>query len=387
MTSARGDSDGGVDGGVDGDRDDGGGPSQPKLWRPTGGQVALSLGALALAAGLIAVVLPKAAGTNWTEAVDVLGRLRPLDVLLITGLWAAGLWLYTFVYTGSMPGISHSKALALNLTGSLVSNLLPFGGAAGVANTYALTFSWGFSGVATSLMVLVSGLANLVMRLLLVLVGLVALQLTSTNLSAAGGRITGGTVLATAAVTVVVIGMLFSSRFAAAVGSLGDGVLRGLLRLFRRPQRSLSFRESAVDMQRRAMPLLRRGWPAVAFGMIAYYATETIFFGIALHALGAEISWLEIVAAFALSRVLTSATVTPSGVGISEVGTAAALVLFGTPPAVAAAGVLILGFYTYLVEIPAGFAGWVWVAAMRRWRVRGSQPGDEAQSGGVTAGS
>ncbi len=370
-----------------GDGVGGGGSPLPKMWRPTGGQVALSLGALALAAGLIGFVLPKAAGTSWTEAVDVLGRLRPLDVLLITGLWAAGLWLYTFVYTGSMPGISHSKALALNLTGSLVSNLLPFGGAAGVANTYALTFSWGFSGVATSLMVLVSGLANLVMRLLLVLVGLVALQLTSTNLSAAGGRITGGTVLATAAVTVVVVGMLFSSRFAAAVGSLGDVVLRALLRLFRRPQRSLSFRVSAVDMQRRAMPLLKRGWPAVAFGMSAYYATETIFFGIALHALGAEISWLEIVAAFALSRVLTSATVTPSGVGISEVGTAAALVLFGTPPAVAAAGVLILGFYTYLVEIPAGFAGWVWVAAMRRWRVRGSQPGDEAQSGGVTAGS
>ncbi len=385
MTSATGDEDGGA--GVHGDGVGGGGSQLPKMWRPTGGQVALSLGALALAAGLIGFVLPKAAGTSWTEAVDVLGRLRPLDVLLITGLWAAGLWLYTFVYTGSMPGISHSKALALNLTGSLVSNLLPFGGAAGVANTYALTFSWGFSGVATSLMVLVSGLANLVMRLLLVLVGLVALQLTSTNLSAAGGRITGGTVLATAAVTVVVVGMLFSSRFAAAVGSLGDVVLRALLRLFRRPQRSLSFRVSAVDMQRRAMPLLKRGWPAVAFGMSAYYATETIFFGIALHALGAEISWLEIVAAFALSRVLTSATVTPSGVGISEVGTAAALVLFGTPPAVAAAGVLILGFYTYLVEIPAGFAGWVWVAAMRRWRVRGSQPGDEAQSGGVTAGS
>jgi uncharacterized membrane protein YbhN (UPF0104 family) len=363
-----------------------GGVEPPKLWRPTGGQVALSLGALAVAAGLIAFVLPRAAGTDWTQALDVLARLRPLDILLITALWAAGLWLYTFVYTGSMPGISHSKALALNLTGSLVSNLLPFGGAAGVANTYALTFSWGFSGVATSLMVLVSGLANLVMRLVLVLVGLLALQLTSTNLSAAGGRITGGTVVATAVVTVVVVGMLFSSRFAAAVGSMGDAALRALLRLLRRPERNVSFRESAVEMQRKAMPLLKRGWPAVAFGMLAYYATETLFFGIALHALGAQISWLEVVAAFALSRVLTSATVTPSGVGISEVGTAAALVLFGTPPAVAAAGVLILGFYTYLIEIPAGFAGWVWVASMRRWRVRGGRPGNEESATGGAAG-
>lgn len=374
-------------GGEDGHLGDSGGDAQqPKIWRPTGGQVALSLGALALAAGLIAFVLPKAAGTNWTEAVQVMARLRPFDVLLITVLWAAGLWLYTFVYTGSMPGISHSKALALNLTGSLVSNLLPFGGAAGVANTYALTFSWGFTGVATSLMVLVSGLANLVMRLLLVLIGLVALQLTSTNLSAAGGRITGSTVLATAAVTVVVVGMLFSARFAGAVGSLGDVVLGAVQRLLRRPQRSLSFRESAVDMQQRAMPLLKRGWPAVAFGMCAYYATETLFFGIALHALGAEISWLEVVAAFALSRVLTSATVTPSGVGISEVGTAAALVLFGTPPAVAAAGVLILGFYTYLVEIPAGFAGWVWVASMRSWRVRRAEPPEDASYGELAPG-
>ena len=43
----------------------------------------------------------------------------------------------------SLPGLRHAQALNLNLTGSLVSNLLPFGGAAGVANTYGLTFSWG----------------------------------------------------------------------------------------------------------------------------------------------------------------------------------------------------------------------------------------------------
>ncbi len=357
-----------------------GNDSRPTMWRPTGTQVALSLGALALAGALIAFVLPKTTGTNWSQAIEVMGRLRPVDVLAITVLWAVGLWLYTFVYTGSLPGISHSKSLALNLTGSLVSNLLPFGGAAGVANTYALTFSWGFSGVATSLMVLVSGLANLLMRLLLVLIGLVALHLSQANLSAAGGQITLGTVIATAAVTAVVVAMLGSSRFAGAVGSIGDALLSALLRLLRRPPRQMSLRDSATEMQRRARPLLAKGWPSVAFGMCSYYATETIFFGIALHALGAQLSWLEIIAAFALSRVLTAATVTPSGVGISEVGTAAALVLFGTPPAIATAGVLVLGFYTYLVEIPAGFAGLVWVGMKRSWRVRQirPEPGPEA---------
>jgi hypothetical protein len=148
-----------------------------------------------------------------------------------------------------------------------------------------VTFSWGFSGVATSLMVLVSGLANLVMRLLLVLVGLVAPAIDeSTNLSAAGGRITGGTVLATAAVTVVVIGMLFSSRFRRGRRvALGDGAA-GLLRLFPAPSAEPVISRSAVDMQRRAMPLLREGLACGrAFGMVPT-TPRTIFFGIALRA-------------------------------------------------------------------------------------------------------
>lgn len=350
------------------------------MWRPTGGQVALSLGALALGAALIAFALPQAAGTDWSQAIAALASLRPLDIALITLLWAVGLWLYTFVYTGSLPGLRHSQSLALNLTGSLVSNLLPFGGAAGVANTYALTFSWGFSGIATSLMVLVSGLANLLMRLVLVLIGLVALQMSEATLSAAGGRITLGTVVATALVTVAVVGMLANSRFAGGIGSLGDLVLRALRRMGHRAEPRTSLHDSAIDMQKRAKPLLAKGWLPVAFGMTSYYATETLFFGIALHALGAPLPWNEVIAAFALSRVLTAATVTPSGVGISEVGTAAALVLFGTPPAIAAAAVLVLGFYTYLIEIPVGFVGYIWVALMRRWRVQGSTPPEIAPS-------
>ena len=56
-----------------------------------------------------------------------------------------GLWCYTFTFTGSLRGLSHSKALIVNLCGSSVSNLLPGGGAVGLAATYAICRSWGFS--------------------------------------------------------------------------------------------------------------------------------------------------------------------------------------------------------------------------------------------------
>lgn len=63
--------------------------------------------------------------------------------LLYTVLVLAGLGCYTFVITGSLPGISHLRALLVNVCGSSVSNLLPGGGAVGLAATYAIGRSWG----------------------------------------------------------------------------------------------------------------------------------------------------------------------------------------------------------------------------------------------------
>lgn len=340
----------------------------PKGWRPTGFQIAASLASLALAVILLGLLLPKAAGAGWGDAWDVLTGLSAWDIVVMTGLWALGLWLYTFVYTASLPGLGHTQALNLNLTGSLVSNLLPFGGAAGVANTYGLTFSWGFGGVATSLMILVSGLANLLIRIVLPMVGLLALMTSDAQLPEGANGVVESTLLVLVLVAILVFLMLVSSTVAGWLGALADIVWRWFARLLRRPPPAPRFKAAAQRMQLDAVGILRTGWYRIAFGMVAYYASELALFAWALNSLGAPIGIAETTAAFALSRVLTSVVVTPSGVGISEAGTAGLLVLFGTPPAVAAAAVLILHFYTYLIEIPAGLVGWGWVLAMRkRW--------------------
>ncbi len=343
----------------------------PRSWRPTKSQIALSVASLALAAVLIIVVLPKAAGADWSEAFGVMGRLSVWSIVAMTCLWALGLSCYTFVYTGSLPGLTHPKALALNLTGSLVSNMMPFGGAAGVATTYGIAYSWGFGGVNTSLMILVSGLANLLIRIILPLAGVAALLASDVVLPDKAGSILIFTLLTLVAVAAAIICILANSRFAAAIGGAGDWVLRGSCRLARRHPPRHSLKAAAIRLQGRSGALLARGWPRVTFGMAAYYGSEMLLFYVALKELGSPLAWPELIATFALSRVLTAVVITPAGSGISEAGTASLLVLFGTPPAVAAAAVLILYFYTFLIEIPVGLAAWGWVAAMRgRWGKR-----------------
>ena len=59
------------------------------------------------------------------------------------------------------------QALIVNVCGSSVGNLLPGGGAAGVAATYALCRSWGFSRRDISTSVIVSGVWNILARVAL----------------------------------------------------------------------------------------------------------------------------------------------------------------------------------------------------------------------------
>ena len=71
-------------------------------------------------------------------------------------------------------------------------------------------------------------------------------------------------------------------------------------------------------------------------------------------------------AAFALSRLLTSVAVTPGGLGVVEAGSVALLVAMGADPAQAASGVLLFTIFTHVLEIPFGVAAWlVWLWGRR----------------------
>ena len=101
--------------------------------------------AVSVAATIIAL-LPRTTGTTWADIGETLEMITFSDVVVLTVLWALGLFAYSFVLSGSLPGLRRRRALTLNLTGSAVSNVAPLGGAWGVGLNALMLRRWGYAG-------------------------------------------------------------------------------------------------------------------------------------------------------------------------------------------------------------------------------------------------
>ncbi|HEU5155952.1 MAG TPA: lysylphosphatidylglycerol synthase domain-containing protein [Streptosporangiaceae bacterium] len=325
----------------------------------------LSVLSLAAVVGLVAA-LPYIVGVNWDGVRGVLGELSAGVLAGLVVLWLAGLGAYTFVLTASLPRLTHLRAFILNAAGSAVSNVLPLGGAAGVAVTYGMCRSWGHRPYAIMVSTLVTGVWNVLARLLLPALGIAALlvahEVPDRRLAVTAGA-AGAGLLAVAGLLVLVL------RSAPAATWTREVLLRLADRLPRLPAQATRRVAGSLPRVRHAtIDVLRGGWPRLTFGMIGYLVLQAALLVACLGAVGAAgIGLAETVAVFALNRALTTAVVTPSGAGVSEMGTAALLVHFGAPAAPAAAAVVLYMFFTYAVEIPlGGLAGGLWTLTRRR---------------------
>ena len=329
-------------------------------------QVMLSLLSLLGAGTVIAFGIPWVTGVGWA---DVIAQFRALSVLTVVGmvvLWLLGLYAYTFVLTASIPGLSNWQGFQLNAMGSAVSNLLPFGGAVGVAVTFALTGSWGIKPAVVLVGTLVSGIWNMLGRLALPAIGLGLLvvfgELPDPKLASAAAGACGVLLLVLAGIT----GALWSESVARWLGTAVDVLVRVLPQRWRPEPGRVG--ATLVRLRRSTIELVRRKWKQLSLAEVAYLGLQAALFAACLAATGVDVGWVYMFAAFALNRVLTTVLVTPSGVGISETGAAAALIALGAPPASSAAAVLLFSMFTYVLEIPLGGLTWAWWTVDRRRR-------------------
>jgi putative heme transporter len=332
---------------------------------------------LGLAAAMLIWGLPYFAKTSWTDIWTVIRTIPLSHALGFQALMLLGLWSYTFTFTGSLHGLSHGKALIVNLCGSSVSNLLPGGGAVGLAATYAICRSWGFSRRNTSTSVIVTGVWNVMARIALPVVAIAALWFGGVTLPpaltdlAVAGMFTGLGILA------AFIAIMASERAAQAIGRWLDKLLGPLLRKRRaakakaeaeagRVKPPMSIEELVTDLRARINDVVGSGWISMTLGMVGFFGAYYVLFVLIMRGTGVTLSLNLLFAAFAIGRLLTAVGITPGGMGITETATSAVLVGWGAESAGATAGVVLFSIFTHLMEVPLGALGWLlWTASTK----------------------
>ncbi|HSF98326.1 MAG TPA: lysylphosphatidylglycerol synthase transmembrane domain-containing protein [Ornithinibacter sp.] len=313
---------------------------------------------LGLAAALLAWGLPYFAQTTWGDIADVIATIPLSHAVGFQLLMLAGLWCYTFTFTGSLPGLSHSKALIVNLCGSSVSNLLPGGGAVGLAATYAICRSWGFSRRATSTSVVVTGVWNVLARIALPVIAIAVLWFSGVTLPgsltdlAVAGMLTGLAILG------ALVSIIASERAAQAIGRALDAVIGPLVRR-RRPHSRMRISELVSDLRARIKSVVGHSWWSMTLGMIGFFGAYFVLFVLIMRGTGVTLPLNLLFAAYAIGRLLTTIGITPGGIGVTEVATSVVLVGWGADPGGAAAGLVLFSIFTHLMEVPLGALGWL----------------------------
>lgn len=328
-------------------------------------QVIQSVIGFALAGALIYWGLPLIAQTTWPKIIADLQRVPLWVALVLTLMMLLGLYSYTFTFVGSLPGLTHGRALTVNLAGSMVSNVLPGGGAVGVAVTYLMCRTWGFNRRNISTSMVVTAVWNTLARLLLPVLGILAVLISPVTLPSAvtTGALIGS--LAAIGLLVLFIAVLVSERFSQLVG----GLVGRLASPFSSRVRDAGGDVSSLvrDLRARIATVVRTGGVMMTLGIVGMFTMFFFVFWMCAWAVGLDLPVTQLFTAYAVRQFLTAVTVTPGGLGVTEAGAMTVLIAAGGDSNAAAATAILFALFTQILEIPLGIGAWIsWALGSKR---------------------
>src|SRR5690606_1928914 len=310
---------------------------EPRLRRVGWKEVLQSLIGFAIAISLLAFGMPWIVDTTWADIGGQLSMVGGDKAAIMFVLMLLGLYSYTFTLIGSLPGLTHVRALMVNAAGSMVSNILPAGGAVGVALSYVMYRSWGFTRKNISTSLVVTGIWNVLARVALPVLGAgivvwgpVDAPQSVLIASLVAGAIGTGVVL-------VFSLAIYSDRVSHWLGH----ALGKLFHLVRRSRQDVDVDTTIQDQRARMSTVVRVHGIKMTLGLAGMFGFFFVLYWVASRSVGLDLPVYMLFAAYAFRQFLTVVAITPGGLGITEVGTAGVLVAFGGDPGAASAAALL----------------------------------------------
>jgi len=307
--------------------------------------------------------------TDVSKVWDYVRSMSWQSELAIALAAAWNLCTYWFVNTSTMPGLTVRQAAVATESSTAVANTLPGGSAIGIALSFAMYGSWGFSKSRAAVSLTVSGIWNNFAKLG---TPILALALLAFSKPPSSGRIIAGVigVVALAASFVVFALLLRSDEWAERIGEGAGRAASRLLRLLHRSP-AVGWGLAVRTFRRRTVGLVRVRWPWITLATVVSHLSLFGLLLTCLHAVGvsdAEVGWAEALVVFTFARLVTAIPVTPGGVGIVEVALITGLAAAGGARAQVAAAVLLFRALSYLLPIPLGLGTYLFWRQNKSWR-------------------
>jgi uncharacterized protein (TIRG00374 family) len=358
-----------------------------RLSRPVVKRVLLVAASAAIIIATFVYFLPTIA--NYGEVWGVVKQLSWLQILALLGATAVNLVTFAPPWMVALPGLTFFQAFMVTQASTALSIVVPGGIAAGVAGSYGILRSWGFSSNGVARAITLTGLWNQFLNLTFPIVAVFLLAITGESTAALATIAFVGVAI----LGVVVAGfalILLSARLAEDIGNVAARIANWALAKIRRGPVGWSGK-SFERFRAEAGDLLERRWHLLTLASLAGQLTVFLLFLTSLRVLdvpASEVNLVEAFAAWSLARLVGSIPITPGGIGVVELALTGTLVGFGGNNAGVVAAVLV---YRFLTAVPTLILGLGAAFTIRRRRPPGaldvsSGPGDAARGQAVEAG-
>jgi uncharacterized protein (TIRG00374 family) len=334
-------------------------PDKPKFGKS---QIIATILTLLILVMVFVVVLPQLGDYSqaWAAIQSMDGWALGLIVLATIGL----IIIYVTPYTAALPGLRFKPAFYTRQTSFMISNVIPGGGAWGLAVQYGMLSSYGYGPAPASATIGITSVWNTFVTLSLPVIALVGLAITGQSNSQAT-TITLIAALAVVAMIGVFALILRSESFARKLGGWTDKILDWGAGLVHKTvdvdavAGIVHFRNSIVDV-------VHDRWLLVTLANVGQQLAQFSILYLAVVALqggfDGPVSLIEAFAAFAFGRLATFIPVPPGGLGTTDAIITAALTNFGMDSNAALAATMVWRAATYFPQVIIG------VITMLLWR-------------------
>jgi len=311
------------------------------------------------------IVLPQFG--DYGEAWTAIQNMSALALGILVVMTIVNIIVYVWPYQAAIPGIKYRPAFLIRQTSFMISNVVPMGGAFGLAVQYSMLGFYSVGAAEATAGIGITSIWNTFVTLSLPI-------LASLGLVVIGQA--QGAAFAIAAVGLIVIGVvvwlfaaiLRSQDNARKIGQWGKNVVDWAYGLFKKTPEFdvvgevVHFRDSTVGV-------VSDGWLKITATSYLQQFMQFMILWAAVYAIqggaNAPVTFIEAFAAFAFGRLTTFIPLPPGGLGTADAAITAILVAFGAANNDALAAVMVWRALTYFPQVIIGIGTYLYYRTKR----------------------